>query len=182
MKKTVSDIWTDVLEGQADSWAQLVRMFAPLVFTVARRAGLSQSDAEDCVQQTWIALYRGRHTIKDPAKLPAWLIRVTSRASMRLVRKQARDQLVGHQAETANPAALPDEELYRLERLTHLKIGLSQLDRRCSEILKSVFMAPPDQTYRDIAADLGIAPNSLGPTRMRCLKKLRKILEALGYL
>jgi len=182
MKKTVSEIWNEVLEGHSDAWTQLVRMFAPLVFTVARRAGLSQTDAEDCVQQTWIALYRGRNNIKDPSRLPAWLLRVASRVAMRLVREQARQQLVSRQAETSTPAIPPDEVLQRLERLTHLEIGLSQLDRRCSKVLREVFLAPPDKTYRDIAADLGIAPNSLGPTRMRCLQKLRKILEALGYL
>ena len=182
MKRTVSDIWNGVLQGYSESWTQLVRMFAPLVFTVARRAGLSQSDAEDCVQQTWIALYKGRNNIRDPNKLPAWLIRVTSRVAMRLVRKQAREELVSHGAETIISTTPPDEELQQLERLTHLEIGLRQLDRRCSQVLRSIFLAPPDKTYRDIAADLGIPFNSLGPTRMRCLKKLRKILEALGYL
>lgn len=98
---------------------------------------------------------------------------------MRLVRQQSRRGLVAQQADEAPSATLPDEEL---ERLTHLKLGLSQLDKRCSEVLKSVFLASPDKKYRDIAADLGMPPNSLGPTRMRCLKKLRKILEVLGYL
>ena len=182
MAKTVSDIWSEILEGHSDSWARLVRMFAPLVFTVARRAGLSQSDAEDCVQQTWIALYKGRHNIKDPASLPAWLIRVTSRAAMRTVRKQAQEQRVNQQAATSTPAFLPAEKLQRLERLSHLEIGLDQLDRRCQGVLRAVFMAPPEKTYRDIAFDLHMAPNILGSTRMRCLEKLRKILEALGYL
>lgn len=71
MTKTVSDIWTEVLEGDSGSWTKLVRLLAPLVFTVARRAGLNQSDAEDCVQQTWVALYQGRRNIKDPNRLPA---------------------------------------------------------------------------------------------------------------
>lgn len=182
MKKTVSEIWSEVLDGQSEAWTQLVSMFAPLVFTAARRAGLDQNDAEDCVQQTWIALFRGRYSIKDPNKLPAWLLRVASRAASRLVREQARQQVVSRKADIPTPAILPDEQLNRLERLAHLEIGLGQLDRRCSRILRAVFLAPPGKTYREIAADVGIAPNSLGPTRMRCLQKLQRVLEEFGYL
>lgn len=182
MIDSVSNIWQKVLQGDDQQWSRLVRTLTPLVFTVARRTGLSERDAEDCAQQTWLALYKGRYEVRDPAGLPAWLIRVASRKAARMVRQRARQTEFDQEAEPASPALLPDEELIRLERLGQLELGLEQLDERCRRVLRAVFFSSPELTYDDLARDLGMPPNSLGPTRTRCINKLRKILHNLGYL
>jgi len=182
MIDSVSNIWQKVLQGDDQQWSRLVRTLAPLVFTVARRAGLNERDAEDCAQQTWLALYKGRHDVKDPASLPAWLIRVVSRKAARMVRQRARQTEFGQEAESTSPTLLPDEELIRLERLGQLELAFGQLDERCRRVLRAIFFSPPELTYNDLAQELGMSPNSLGPTRTRCINKLRKILRNLGYL
>jgi len=146
-----------------------VERYEALVFTVARRAGLTRADAEDCAQHTWLSLYRTRHTIKDPVALPAWLIRTTHRRALRMAKQQAR----------LNP--LYSEELLALERQAHLELAIQQLNERCQYVMKALFFSEEEKTYAQIARDLGIPPNSFGPTRMRCLKKLEKILRDLGY-
>ena len=70
----IEHIWKSVLAGDVHAWGELVRVYAALVNTVARRVGLSGLDAEDCAQHTWMSLYRNRRVIKDPQALPAWLI------------------------------------------------------------------------------------------------------------
>jgi DNA-directed RNA polymerase specialized sigma24 family protein len=77
---------------------------------------------------------------------------------------------------------LPDEDVALLERQAHLEHALSLIDPRCRTLLAELFFAPEERSYRDIARKLRIPVNSLGPTRIRCLKKLKKILEELGYL
>lgn len=74
----------------------------------------------------------------------------------------------------------PEDELIRLERQALLEVAVAQLDDRCRTLIESLFYSPKDKSYRQIANELGIPPNSLGPIRSRCLKRLKKILDEMG--
>ncbi|MCK5269117.1 MAG: sigma-70 family RNA polymerase sigma factor, partial [Spirochaetes bacterium] len=74
---------------------------------------------------------------------------------------------------------LPDEEFLIIEQHERLKLAMEQLDQRCQAVLTAIFNASSEKTYRDIAQDLNMPLNSLGPTRIRCLKKLKIIFENL---
>lgn len=78
-------------------------------------------------------------------------------------------------------AALPDEEVIALERQAILEVALEHLDSRCAALLRALFFEPENKSYKQIAKDLGVAANTLGPLRSRCLERLRKVLEELGY-
>ena len=86
------------------------------------------------------------------------------------------------EAENPKETTLPDEELLRLERYGQLITALAHLDARCRTLLHAVFLSPEEMSYRDIAKELGIPVNSMGPTRKRCLNKLKKILTEMEYL
>lgn len=174
-------IWQQVVEGDPKAWRLIVKQYAALVQTVAVRTGLSRDEAEDCAQQTWMALHRSRTIIEDPAKLPGWLVRVASRKASRMLRQKVRESVVIAEAESPKETTLPDEELLRLERYGQLITALAQLDDRCRKLLQAVFLSPEDMSYKDIAEELGIPVNSMGPTRKRCLNKLKKILTEMGY-
>ncbi len=182
MTEDIDKIWQQVVSGDHRAWRELVGRYAPLVITVARRVGLSGPDAEDCVQHTWMALYRHRRVIKDPARLPAWLIKTTQRRAVRTLQRLNRDVDLDFNLEPENPGPLPDEEIVRLERQAILEIALDKLDPRCGRLLRALFFAPEDKSYREIAKDLAVSPNALGPLRSRCLKRLEKILKEMGYL
>ena len=92
MKKDLSQIWNEILSDDKDSWKELVIRYQPLVMTVALRTGLSNSDAEDCSQHTWISLYKNRDRIADPLRLPSWLIKTTNRRAMRIIYNKKRDR------------------------------------------------------------------------------------------
>ena len=182
MTKKIQDIWSDVRKGDLGAWRTLVTHYEALVNTVALRTGLSESDAEDCSQNVWISLYRNRHSIKDPLLLAAWLIRTTRRRAVRMQQQRRHHSQVDAAMAAVDEAPLPDEEVMRLQQQTHLEIALAHLDERCRHIIELLFLAPKSKSYDQIARELGIPPNSLGPTRTRCLNKLRKILDDLGYL
>lgn len=84
--------------------------------------------------------------------------------------------------EVVETRALPDEELLRLERLDILQHAMEQLDERCRRLLIALFLSPDTMSYNEIAKSLKISPNAMGPLRSRCLKRLRKILDEMGYL
>jgi RNA polymerase sigma factor (sigma-70 family) len=181
VNQRIGDIWAQVRDGDHEAWRALVERYAPLVYTVALRIGLTKIDAEDCAQHTWMALYRNRRVIKDPSRIPFWLIQTTRRQAVRMIKLMSRHTFVDPDPEVKAETVLPDEEMAALERQAILEIALDRLDGRCAELLRALFFAPEAKSYREIAKGLGIAPNTLGPLRSRCLERLRKVLEELGY-
>jgi RNA polymerase sigma factor (sigma-70 family) len=177
----INDIWNRVVESDPQAWRLLVQRFAGLVFSVASQVGLSESDAEDCAQQTWIALYRNRRSIRDPMTLPAWLIKTTRRRSVRMLQRLVRESSLAPSIDPRLDQPLPDHEILALERQAVLEAALRELDPRCRKVLEALFLAPESKSYGDIARSLGLATNTLGPLRSRCLKKLQVILKKMGY-
>ncbi len=176
IEKTDTEIWQDILAGNPGAWEELVRRYQPLVYTVATRAGLSMADAADCFQQTWVALYTNRRRITDPTRLSAWLVTTAKRESIRLYKRASAHSDLDDGPELADDARLPDEEMEHLETQGRLESGLRRLDERCRKLLIALFFDPEDRSYEQIAADLGIAMNSMGPIRGRCLKRLKSLL------
>jgi RNA polymerase sigma factor (sigma-70 family) len=178
---SIHDIWSDVLRDDTDAWRQLVVRYSGVVHTVAARAGLSGPDIEDCAQHVWLALYRNRKAIRDPQSLPAWLMRTARRRAFHMLKGRVRSRDTEAEFELNEKSLLPDEELTLLEQQAMVQHALSLLDRRCQHLLQSLFTDPDTKTYRQIAEELSISANALGPLRTRCLNRLKKILSDLGY-
>jgi len=177
----IHDIWKRVCRSEATAWRELVETYAGLVNGVARRVGLSIPDAEDCAQQTWLALYRKRESIKDPQSLPAWLIRTTHRQAVRMALRLNYQSELPDDENISDRRSLPDELVQQLEHQAILEKGLEQLDIRCRRLLTALFLEGDEVSYRRMAAVLGLKPNSVGSMRTRCLKKLENILKKMGY-
>jgi DNA-directed RNA polymerase specialized sigma24 family protein len=78
---------------------------------------------------------------------------------------------------------LPDEAVLALERQRLVRWAVAQLSPRCRHLLQKLFSdAPQAPSYRELAAGLGMPANSLGPTRARCLARLRRLLDDAGYV
>jgi len=87
-----------------------------------------------------------------------------------------------HEADAlADDALLPDELILRLEAQNKVRTALATLDERCRRLLTLLFYRPDPAPYAEIAATLGIPEGSIGPFRARCLRKLRRILDDLGF-
>lgn len=179
--KTDQELWNEILTDSPVAWRQLVDRYQALVYAVATRWGLSLADAADCFQQTWVALYENRRRIQDPTRLSAWLVTTAKREAIRLRTRSQRDTGEDTESEPADQSLLPDEELIKLEEQALLEIALAELDPRCRKLVELFFFAPEEQSYEEIAASLGIALNSLGPIRRRCLERTREILQKIGY-
>jgi RNA polymerase sigma factor (sigma-70 family) len=166
-------------DGSEEAIGQLVTELSPLLWQVARAAGLTAADAEDVVQTAWMRLLAHLDGIHTPASLTAWLVVTTKREAWR-VRAAGRRQLPADQDWLA---ALPDtgpgsdERVMADDQRRALWAALGQLSPRCQELLRIVAFVPrPD--YQAVAAGLGVARGSVGPTRGRCLAKLRALLDA----
>jgi RNA polymerase sigma factor (sigma-70 family) len=174
----IEAIWNQVLSGDVAAWQLLVDLYAGLILAVARKIGLSELDAEDCAQNTWLALYRRRNAIKDPKAIPAWLIKTTHRGAIELARR-TRHISIGFEPEQTQPE-LPDEVVMQLEREFLIRKAMERLDARCRILIEKLYLNGERPSYGQLAKQLSIASNSLGPLRTRCLDKLAKILKEMG--
>ncbi|GGL91232.1 RNA polymerase sigma factor [Nakamurella endophytica] len=168
--------FTDYRNGVAGGIDRLVRLVSPLLWHTARQCGLSPAEAEDSVQQAFVALVRRGATISDPLAVVRWL-------TVTLRRQAWRDRAVSAQRTAAEPTDLdlprePSAEASAVltDEQRRLWEHVGQLSERCRQLLAVIAFAPrPD--YAAIARSTGMPIGSIGPTRGRCLDKLRARLQ-----
>jgi RNA polymerase sigma factor (sigma-70 family) len=166
--------------GDADAWEQLLQTYERLVFSIPLNYGLSRDEAADVTQLTFTALIESLDSLSDDSRLGAWLATVARRQTWRALERGRRER---PDAETPIPetAALlghsSRDPLERWELLEWLHRGMGHLNERCRELLLALYFAPTEPSYAEIADRMGIAVGSVGPTRARCLERLRQVLE-----
>jgi RNA polymerase sigma factor (sigma-70 family) len=156
----------------------LVPTHTPMLWQVARAAGLGQQDAEDVVQTVWVSLLSHLDGIRSPEALTAWLVTATRREAWRVAAAGRRTQPADHEflVDIPDPRADSEERVVVAEEQRALWTALRTLDPRCQALLRIVAFVPrPD--YDLVAERLGMARGSVGPTRGRCLDKLRLALS-----
>lgn len=163
--------------GDLGALDPVVEELNPLLWHVARSQGLAAEDAADAVQTTWLELVRQLHTIHTPAALTSWLVTTIRREAWRTNARRRRYATNGLDMLENLPDDLPDpeERLSNDERLRVLWRHFARLPERCRRLLRVVANAErPD--YAAIAQAMGMPHGSIGPTRGRCLAKLRTML------
>lgn len=174
--------------GEASAWEALVRRFSGLVWSVARAHGLPQVDAEDVFQVTWLRLAQHIGRIKEPDRLAGWLAATARNEALRISRLASRvtptadlePLLPPITTETPEHAALHAESRADAQRRSrHLWHAFEELSARCRELLRTM-MATPPLSYAEIASLFDMPIGSIGPTRARCLGRLRELMHQRG--
>ncbi|MCU1552102.1 MAG: polymerase subunit sigma-70 [Glaciihabitans sp.] len=167
--------------GQPGGVDELVRTMTPVLWNVVRAYGLAQDLAQDVIQSTWLILIRRADTIADPRAVAAWLTTTARREAWRAASRGARSiavsddviELALDDEPSAEDVALADDGDRRLWACVRT------LSERCQRLLRIVaFDERPD--YAKLAQDLSMPVGSIGPTRGRCLSKLKDALLAKG--
>jgi RNA polymerase sigma factor (sigma-70 family) len=166
--------------GDEAAWAAIVDRYASLIWSVCRRFGLYQSDADDVAQAVWLRLLEHLPALREPAALPGWLVTTTRRECLRYAQKaQGR---TAHEAPLfdemlSQPAAAElDDGLLQAERFDALRAAFAVLGEKCRKLL-GLLLRDPTPAYAEISAELGMPVGSIGPIRARCLENLRRTPE-----
>lgn len=170
--------WTD---GDASASHDLVALLTPMLWHTARAYRLDSATAEDVVQNAWLALARRRDQLRDPQAVLAWLLVTVRRDAARTAASTHASvndpELV--LALSADPAPGPAATVVDEDRARRLWSAVARLSERCQRLLRVVaFSDRPD--YASLSVDLGMPLGSIGPTRGRCLRKLRADLDEQG--
>jgi RNA polymerase sigma factor (sigma-70 family) len=159
------------LAGDQDAWKILILRYQRLVYSVARTLCPHPEDVSDVFQQVWLELYQHLSDLRHVEALPAWLITVTRRRAYALMES-------GHESELLDPDT-PDlsTRLNAIENEHAVERALAQLPERCRRLIDLLYFRVDEPGYVGIAKEMDMPVSSVGPTRARCLEKLRKLLE-----
>lgn len=161
--------------GDREALNALVVDLNPLVWSVARRQVLDPALAEDVVQTVWMTLLRKLHSVAEPQALASWLITTTRREASRSVNQTDRvDPLDDDTSERLLSAdGLPEEEALRTDRNRALWRAFNQLSQRCQDLLRMTVLSGRAE-YDHVAKEMRMPRGSIGPTRGRCLDRMRR--------
>ena len=169
-------------EGDLGAWERLVDQYARLIWSITGEFKLVESDAADVAQTTWLRLLEHIDRIEYPARVGSWLAATARHECLRSL--AARKKVVLSQDDIELTAAAVavheppvDERLLADESAQVVRDALSRLPSRWQRLLE-MLMADPPVPYADISDELGLPVGSIGPTRGRCLARLRVLLEA----
>jgi RNA polymerase sigma factor (sigma-70 family) len=174
-------------EDDSAAWEELVNRYQRLVYSIPRRSGFDEAVSSDVFQHVFATLLVKLDQIKDPSKVRAWLITTAKRETWRVSRQQTATVSIELDDQDESTMVLPDEKplpdevIQRLEEQQFVRIALAELGDPCRQLLDMLFYSPVPQSYDSIAMTLHMPIGSIGPTRVRCLQKLRNALAQMGY-
>ncbi len=175
-QQSATDLVTRARNGDQQAWNALVERYAPLIWSICRRYRLAGADADDVGQSVWLRLVDHLGDLRDPAALPGWLATTTQRECLRALRAAQRPPAAASMIDAENipdqHTQIAEQEVLRAEQHAALHEALTHLPARCQQLIALLTQDPP-VPYAQISATLGIPVGSIGPTRNRCLAKLR---------
>ena len=163
--------------GESRAWSELVERYGPVVWAIARRAGLSSDDEAEVFQNTWRAAVEELSRLRERAAFAGWITQIARHQALRIRRGYgiARRSMQYVAREDLDHAE-PDAPLVALETQNRVSLAVDRIGERCAQLLRALYYEAPPPAYTDIAKRLGMRIGSIGPTRARCLDKLQKEL------
>jgi RNA polymerase sigma factor (sigma-70 family) len=173
-------------EGSEAAWHVLVGRYERLVYTVPLRYGFGRSESDDVFQAVWLTLLKHLDNLEQPERLSAWLVTTAKRECWQRRRGAEYDR-----STTLAPEAMPDEGwereegmeeiVGRFQQYQELESLLQQLDERCRLLLYYLYYDLESPSYEEISQYLDMPVGAIGPTRARCLKKVRELMEESNW-
>jgi RNA polymerase sigma factor (sigma-70 family) len=173
----------ECLRGKQAAWCALIDKYKNLIYSIPVKYGFSTDDAADIFQSVCAEMLSELPKLRNPRALPKWIIRIASHKCFhhkRLSQRMTSTDADGEMPEQSTPAKA-EHILRQAEEEQSLRQALSALPDRCRQLIHMLFFEEPARPYQVIASELGLAPGSIGFIRQRCLDRLRKRLEEVGF-
>ena len=170
--------------GSQTAWDALVDRYQRLIFTVPRRAGLSEEQSADILQEVFLTLFEKLDEIEQPEKIRSWIVTTAKFKTWAAIRGEkgfhspveTEETMETEMANLRDASPLVDAVLVELEEQHQIRAALRELEERCQKILSLIYLTEPSTTYAEVAKIIGVGETSISPMRARCLQKLAKKL------
>lgn len=165
-----------VIAGDERAWNEVVDRFAGLVWSIARSYRLSSAATDDVVQTVWLRLAEHCTKIRQPERLASWLATTTRNEALRVIRGNARLTPQAAMEDHVEPTTPSVEERVSDDVTLHAVLtAFAKLTPGDQQLMRLLCTVPP-LDYQTIAEMIGRPIGSIGPTRARCLERLKKLL------
>lgn len=174
------------LAGEHSAWDALISRYQRLIYSIPLKSKLSPDDAADIFQSVSLKLYEKLPTLRDHGKIGSWLITTARRECWRVAARNRREVPHAESSDEDDSGTIPDipapaphadEERETLERQQAVRQAVESLPERCRELLTMLFYQSDRLSYAEIARRMDMPVPSVGPTRARCLEKLKNLLH-----
>ena len=169
------------LGGDAKAWETLIHRYRRLIYSIPVKFNFTSADASDVFQAVCLKLIEHLHELKDETKVSAWLITTTTRQCIHVRAQRIRES--GTDEDFQEPAAsnvnVEDVQIQSQEQQT-IREAVGELPERCQKLLELLYFDITNPSYEVISQAMKMPVASIGPTRARCLEKLRTVLRRKG--
>jgi RNA polymerase sigma factor (sigma-70 family) len=173
----------ECLAGDEEAWSLLIDKYKALIYSIPVKYGLPPHEASDVFQSTCMELLTRLPELREPKALPKWLMQVAHHQCYRVKRQQQR--LVSRDAEPDLPdpetPAIAESLVQQTQEEQLLREAMTTLTPQCRRLVQLLFFETPPRPYTEVAAELGLALGSIGFTRQKCIERLRRNLDELGF-
>lgn len=164
--------------GERAAWDALVDRFGQMVWSVARSFRLDEAAASDVAQTVWLRLIENLEKINDPERLPGWLATTCRREALRVIKKSQRDVPSDFEFDVVDDSPSLESMLIEDEETREVVEAYRELGEECQQLLR-LMTVEPALSYEEIAEAIGRPVGSLGPTRGRCIERLKAAISRI---
>ena len=171
------------LSGDEEAWSLLIEKYKALIYSIPVKYGLPAHEAADVFQATWMELLARLPELREPRALPKWLMQVAHHQCYRW--KQQQRRVVSRDAEPdlrePETPAIAESLVQQTQEEQMLREAMTSLTPQCRQLVELLFFETPARPYAEVAKELGLALGSIGFTRQKCIERLRRHLDELGF-
>jgi RNA polymerase sigma factor (sigma-70 family) len=181
-QSTDTHLVRECLRGKDSAWSALINKYKNLIYSIPIKYGFSEEDAADIFQSVCMDLLAELEALREPQALAGWLIQITRNKCFHRRQEQQRHQIHAISDEqTTSAKPMPEDVISQIQREQLLRETITKLSPRCRKLLHMLFFEQPTRPYQEVALDLNLAIGSIGFIRKRCLEKLGKRLQEMGF-
>ena len=171
------------LAGDHSAWETLIVRYRRLIYSIPVKFNFSSADASDVFQAVCLKLIEHLHELKDETKVSAWLITTTTRQCIHLRSQRMRESSSEDDFEEPPDTSINVEDIQiQSQEQQTVRDAVEKLPDRCRRLLELLYFDVNSPSYEEISAILKMPVPSIGPTRARCLEKLRTVLRRKGIV
>jgi RNA polymerase sigma factor (sigma-70 family) len=164
------------------AWNELIGRYRRLVYSIPFAYRMSSDEAGEIFSAVMLKLFKHLGALRNRSGLASWLIVTTRRECISYRRSASRFSPLEEGADEELPQDPDDvvQELHEIACEHTLALAFKKMDPICHGLLEALYLEEPTPSYKELSVRLKRPVGSLGPTRSRCLAKLREIYTSFG--
>ena len=169
------------LKGDSQAWECLISRYRRLIYSIPVRFSFTAADCSDVFQAVCLRLIEHLGELKDGSKVSAWLITTTTRQCTHVRALKHRESSTEDDfEEPQDPGDNIEEIRIQTQKQQGVRDAVELLPERCRQLVDMLYFDQNNPSYEAIAQTMQMPVASIGPTRARCLEKLRILLRRRG--